>query len=228
MDRFSAFISSFDTGMLVVLLISVLSCVLCITVHELCHGLTALMLGDRTARQAGRLTLNPLAHIDPVGLLMLLVARVGWAKPVPVNLRAFRHPKRDMALTALAGPVSNFALAFVFMPIASALYRHVNGMVGAYALFFVCYIIVLSVGLGLFNLIPIPPLDGSKIVSAVLPASMYRRYMQIEHYLLIVVVALAWFGFFSGPLGAGINWVIRIFCNWFDFPFSYFTLAFGL
>ena len=228
MQLFSDFLASFDIGKLLILLISVVACVLCITVHELCHGLTALLLGDRTARDAGRLTLNPLAHLDPVGLLMLLVARVGWAKPVPVDLRRFRHPKRDMAITALAGPVSNVLLALFAMGIASILYRGVSGLFGAYLLFFLCYVCVLSVGLALFNLIPLPPLDGSKILSSLLPDRLYLSYMRVERYLLIVVVALAWFGFFSGPLSTGIGGMVRWICGLFDFPFSYFTYTFGL
>ena len=98
---------------LVGLLVSAVAALFCITFHELSHGFVAYRLGDPTAKNAGRLTLNPIRHIDPIGLLMMLVAKVGWAKPVPVDMRYFKHPKRDMAITALAGPLSNFLLAFL-------------------------------------------------------------------------------------------------------------------
>ena len=228
MELFSNFISNFDAGQMVLLLISVAASVLCVTVHELCHGFAAWLLGDDTARAAGRLTLNPLAHIDPVGLLMLVVAKVGWAKPVPVNVYRFRQPKRDMALTALAGPVSNMLLAVLAMGISTLIYRLLDGPVWAYVMFFLCYVSVLSVGLALFNLIPIPPLDGSKLLASMLPDAVYSRYMRMERYLMIVVIALAWFGFFSGPLGYGISTAIRLLCGLFDFPFSYFIYSFGL
>lgn len=228
MELLNQFLSNFDITRLILLIVTIIASILCITVHELCHGLAAKALGDPTAGRAGRLTLNPLAHIDPLGLLMLVVARVGWAKPVPVDVRYFKRPKRDMALTALAGPASNFILALAASALASGILSFAEGQLAAYVIFFCCYVAVLSVGLGLFNLIPIPPLDGSKLLFSVLPDKLYYSYLRYERYLLLVVVALAWFGFFSGPLDAAMGWVLQGFCRITRFPFVYFTYYFGL
>ena len=134
-----------------------------------------------------------------------------------------------MALTALAGPFANLLIAFVFLFIRTLLviYGYDRPILLGMATFMELTAIM-SVGLMAFNLIPIPPLDGSKILSSLLPDRLYLSYMRIERYLLIVVVALAWFGFFSGPLGAGISGMVRWICGLFDFPFSYFTYTFGL
>lgn len=228
MEFIRQLLSGFDLDKLVIILIALLACIVCITVHELCHGLAAWALGDCTAKRTGRLSLNPLAHIDPIGFLMLLIARVGWAKPVPVDVRSFRHPKRDMALTALAGPVSNFLVAFLCVCSASVIYPFANGVAWAYVLYFLCYTCVLSVGLGLFNLIPIPPLDGSKLLFFVFPDKLYFAYLRYERYLMLLVVALVWFGFLSGPLSAAIGWVISGFCRVIGFPFDFFTYCFAM
>lgn len=213
---------------LLMLLVSAAASLLCITIHELSHGYVAYRLGDPTAKNAGRLTLNPVRHIDPIGLLMMLVAHVGWAKPVPVDMRYFKDPKRGMALTALAGPVSNFLLTLVTLGIGSLLYRFgPDSMVGAYLLLFLCYMAVLSTGLGLFNLIPVPPLDGAKIFYAVLPDRVYRTMLYYERYVRFVVLILAWLGVFSGPLNFCIGWVIRGMCALTRFPFILMQYYFG-
>jgi len=219
---------NFDLFQLGLFLMSAAGSLLCITFHEVCHGLAAYALGDNTAKNAGRLTLNPISHIDPVGLLMMLILHVGWAKPVPVDPRNFQNPKRGMALTALAGPASNFLLAVVVLGIGSLLfYFGPDNTAMAYILLFLCYVAVLSVGLGLFNLIPIPPLDGSKVVGAVLPDRLYYGYLRYERYLMLLVVALAWFGAFSGPLNVCIGWVLERLCGLTHFPFVYFQYYFG-
>jgi len=230
MDLLRDFLNNFDLYGLVILLIRVAAVLLCIIVHELCHGAAARLLGDPTATRAGRLSLNPLRHIDPVGFLMMLIAHVGWAKPVPVDMRYFKHPKRDMALTALAGPVSNFLMAFAALGIGSMLYPFAadNGMPAlAYILLFLCYIAVLSVGLGLFNLIPIPPLDGSRVLFSLLPDRLYLRLMRWERYLMLGVIALAYFGFFAGPLNVCMGWVLEQFCAVTRFPFVFIRYYFG-
>ena len=230
MEPLEQFLSHFDPSQLLFLLLSTAATLLCLTVHELCHGAAACLLGDPTARRQGRLTLNPLAHIDPLGFLLMLVARVGWAKPVPVDTRHFKRPKRDMALTALAGPASNFVLAALALGAGSlllALAPEEGGAALAYAVLFLCYVAVLSVGLGSFNLIPIPPLDGSKLLFSVLPDRLYYGYLRCERYLLLAVVALAWFGFFSGPLDACMGWVLRGLCALTRFPFVYISYYFG-
>ena len=172
---------------------------LCLTVHETCHGLAALALGDPTARNLHRLSLNPLRHIDWLGLAMMFVAGFGWAKPVPVDPRYFRNPKRGMALTALAGPVSNFLLAAASLVVARVL-----SMANADSLavaFFGYSLPILSLGLGVFNLIPFPPLDGSKVAAALLPDRLYIRWMRYERLgmvILFAVIALGWDGDYVG------------------------------
>lgn len=230
MELLQEFWNNFDLYALLRLGMQTAAVLLCLTIHELCHGLAAYALGDRTASRAGRLSLNPLRHIDPAGFLLLLVARVGWAKPVPVDVRCFKRPKRDMALTALAGPASNLVLALLALGCGTLLLKaapRTDSVVFAYALFFLCYIAVLSVGLGLFNLIPIPPLDGSRLLSAVLPDRLYYMLMRYERWLMLVVIALAWFGFLAGPLNVCMGWVLKRLCAAVTFPYGILRYYFG-
>ena len=156
-----------DFGSLESILLRVAAVFLCLTIHETCHGLAAYALGDPTAKRAHRLSLNPLRHIDWLGLIMMVVAGFGWAKPVPVNPNYFKKPKQGMALTALAGPASNFLLALALLLAARLTAEHalVTGTLNETWFMFLLNTSSLSVGLGLFNLIPIPPLDGSKVVA---------------------------------------------------------------
>ena len=194
---------------------------LCLTVHETCHGLAALALGDPTAKSMHRLSLNPLHHIDWLGLALMFTVGFGWAKPVPVDLRNFRCPRQDMALTALAGPGSNFLLALAALGTGSLVLRFWSGSrAGAYLLLFLCQLAVLSVGLGLFNLIPLPPLDGSKVLDVLLPERWYHLVLQYERYLMLAVVLLAWSGAFGGPLTAAMELVLRGLCRVVQFPFA--------
>lgn len=228
MNALQEFLTHMDWWGLLGLLASTAAALLCITFHELSHGLAAYCLGDPTAKEAGRLSLNPIKHIDPIGLLMMLVAHVGWAKPVPVNTRYFKNAKQGMALTALAGPASNFALAAVVLGAGSLLYRWgPDTTVMAYVILFLCYVAVLSVGLGLFNLIPIPPLDGAKIFYSVLPDKYYRTMLYYERYVRLLVLAMAWFGFFSGPLNVCIGWALKALCSVTRFPFTILQYYFG-
>ena len=187
---------------------------LCLTVHETCHGLAAYALGDPTARRAHRLSLNPLRHIDWFGLLMMFAAGFGWAKPVPVNPNYFKKPKQGMALTALAGPVSNFLLALLTLLAARifcdvAAYSETNQRI----LDFLLMVAVLSIGLGLFNLVPIPPLDGSKVLFAVLPDRAYDWLMRNERYGMLLLFALVFFDVGSNALSKTIQWVFDSFCR---------------
>ena len=165
---------------------------LCLTVHETCHGLAAWALGDPTAKRQHRLSLNPLRHIDWVGLLLMFAVGFGWAKPVPVDPRYFKDPKRGMAFTALAGPVSNFALTLAALLLLRAALTALPGTGWAVALcVFLLELSQLSVGLGVFNLIPIPPLDGSKVLAAFLPDRQYAVLMRYERYGILALLALS-------------------------------------
>ena len=190
---------------LLTLLISAAAALLCITLHELSHGFVAWRLGDPTAKNAGRLTLNPIKHLDLFGLLMMLVAKVGWAKPVPVDMRYFKHPKQGMALTALAGPAANFLTALAATAIASLIY-HIAPLhpVWVAVLCFLSNLALLGVGMGLFNLIPIPPLDGSKVLAAFLPDRQYITLMRYERYGILVLLVLSFVGIGSSLISRGI------------------------
>ena len=190
---------------------------LCLTVHEVCHGLAAYGLGDPTAKSQHRLSLNPLRHIDWFGLAMMFVAGFGWAKPVPVNPLYFRRPKQGMALTALAGPVSNFLLAVLCVGISKVIYLYApyNAVWNTVFEFFLYDAALLSIGLGLFNLIPIPPLDGFKVLAVVLPDRIYIQLMRYERYGILVLLALSYFGFADGFIMKGIVAVFNLLVNFF-------------
>lgn len=175
-----------------------------IVTHEWAHGFISYKLGDPNPKYDGRLSLNPLKHLDPVGTICLLFFHFGWAKPVQVNPNYYKNKKMGMVLTALAGPAMNFIIAFIsiiFMLIFMNLYFNTGGNTVLFYIFKVFqYISIISIGLGVFNLIPIPPLDGSKILFAVLPESSYFAYMQYERYGMIILVALLAFGLFANIL----------------------------
>lgn len=206
--------SALDFGSMLDMVLRLAAVLLCLTVHETCHGLAAYALGDPTARRAHRLSLNPLRHIDWFGLLMMFAAGFGWAKPVPVNPNYFKRPKQGMALTALAGPGSNFLLALLTLLAARifcdvAAYSETNQRV----LDFLLMVAVLSIGLGLFNLVPIPPLDGSKVLFAVLPDRAYDWLMRNERYGMLLLFALVFFDVGSNALSKTIQWVFDLFCR---------------
>lgn len=206
--------SALDFGSMLDMVLRLAAVLLCLTVHETCHGLAAYALGDPTARRAHRLSLNPLRHIDWFGLLMMFAAGFGWAKPVPVNPNYFKKPKQGMALTALAGPVSNFLLALLTLLAARifcdmAAYSETDQRI----LDFLLMVAVLSIGLGLFNLVPIPPLDGSKVLFAVLPDRAYDWLMRNERYGMLLLFALVFFDVGSNALSKTIQWVFDLFCR---------------
>ena len=180
-------------------------------IHEAAHGLAAYWMGDTTAKEQGRLTLNPLRHLDPFGTLLLLVAGVGWAKPVPVNPARFRNPKTGMAITALAGPLSNILLALVLLVAYKLL--AINGVAGQgefYVLMALLLMVRTNIYLAVFNLLPVPPLDGSRILGLVLPARQYFGIMRYERYIYLVVMVLVFSGALDGLLGAAYSAVITV------------------
>ena len=208
MSGFRAVWDGLDWSALLDIALRVIPALICITLHELAHGLAAYRLGDDTAKNAGRLTLNPLASLDITGLIAMVIVGFGWAKPVPVDMRKFSNPKRGMAITALAGPMMNFLIAVVFLFLygltfdrlynAGTVARSFSQMIGSTA--------YLSLALGLFNLIPISPLDGSKIFFSFLPDETYDRLMRIERYGMIILIILALTGATSGVLSTVTAW----------------------
>ncbi|MBE6605215.1 MAG: site-2 protease family protein [Ruminococcaceae bacterium] len=198
---------------LISILLSLPIVLLALSVHEAAHGFAAWRLGDPTARNFGRLTLNPLKHLDPYGFICMLLVGFGWANPVPVNSRFFKKPRRDIALVGLAGPLSNLLLAVVFLlllrfvgfgwlaqlPISSQLQFNL--------IYFTClllyYGVYMNVTLAIFNLLPVPPLDGSRIFYVFLPPRLYYKIMQHQRTITIVVMALL----LLGPLSALINFI---------------------
>ncbi len=230
MGSLQRFLSNMNWQSLLVAVISACTALICITVHEVSHGLAAYRLGDPTAKNMGRLSLNPISHIDPFGLLLMITAHVGWAKPVPIDPRYFKHPKRDMALTALAGPASNFLLAWVFMLIFRILYDllPLTSDFQIYLLAFFLYGAMLSVGLGVFNLFPIPPLDGSKVLFSLFPDKVYATVLRYERYGMLVMLALVWTGILDRPLSFLITAVLRALCLLTGARFSVVSMLLGL
>lgn len=203
-----------------------------LTIHEFSHGYIGDKLGDPTARNSGRLTLNPLKHLDLIGTIAILLFNFGWAKPVPLNPYNFRQPRRDMMLSAIAGPIANLACAMVcglilrFLPHGfiesaiggfyaggSALPANFAGFISIMLFSFFFYGLILAV----FNLIPIPPLDGSKILYYLLPANIAYQYMKVERYGFFILIGIIFLGSF---VGFPILWIImQPFISFFSFIF---------
>ena len=207
---------SFAEKLMYILIIAF--CVLfSLSVHELSHGLAAYMMGDRTAKNTGRLSLNPMHHLDPIGAICLFLFGFGWAKPVPVNPWNFRRKKAGMVLTSLAGPFSNFLVAFLAQigtVVLGKMTFHTEsiGFNIASVSYMICvYLGMINLGLGLFNLIPIPPLDGSKVLNALLPERMYFKIMQYEQFGFIVLIILINMPYFNVWLGVARDAIINFY-----------------
>ena len=219
MNSFLQWFSQLQWDVLINMVLSAAACLLCIVLHELCHGWAAFCMGDETALRAGRLTLNPLKHIDWVGLILLITVHFGWAKPVPVNMSRFRRPKLGMALTALAGPVGNLLLALALTPLyASAfVYDRLYGGGFGYLSYFLIRAITVSIGLAVFNLLPVPPLDGSKILFSVLPPRISWKLRRWEQYSQIILFILLFAGAFSGFISDAIYALFNLFSKFWIF-----------
>ena len=172
-------------------------------IHEFAHGFTAVQLGDKTPKYQGRLTLNPFAHIDYFGALAILLFGFGWAKPVQINMRNFKNPKWGMAISALAGPLSNIIFAFLTLCLWKGLFlmgfrsvMYING----YVYILLSYLITINIYLAVFNLLPIPPLDGSRLLSAFLPNRIYYKIMQYEQFIIWGIFILLWIGVLDAPM----------------------------
>ena len=205
---------------------------LVLPLHECAHGFVAYKLGDDTAKRAGRITLNPLAHINYVGAALMLLIGFGWAEPVPVDARNFKNPKAGMAITALAGPVSNLLAAIVAGFLSNLFYfLYVKGIIGAgieifgisllaYLLMFFEFLISINIGLAVFNFLPVPPLDGSKILMAFLPNKAIRWILERQGTISMILFIVMMMGGFNGILGV-FDDVFYKFISWLTWlPFS--------
>lgn len=172
-------------GLVEQLIYSVPAVLIAICLHEYAHGWVSYLCGDPTPKRGGRLSLNPLHHLDPVGTLCLIFFHFGWAKPVMVNPNYYKKRKLGMVLVAIAGPLTNFIIAFLSMLGMGIIIKQTGGYasdVTVYIFTFLNYLAIINIGLGSFNLIPFPPLDGSKIVGALLPEDKYFGFMRYERY----------------------------------------------
>lgn len=198
---FNALTSGDIWSAVLILAVSLPAVVICLTIHEASHGLAAYWLGDDTAKNAGRLTLSPRAHVDPIGFLCLLLFGFGWARPVPINISNFKKPKAGMALTAFAGPLSNFITAFLFYAVSILINVHMSGQIAEILFLFFSVVSSMSVGLGVFNMIPVYPLDGSRILDAFLPFSLSQKMQKYQGIILLVFVLAIWFGWIDFAVG---------------------------
>ena len=171
-----------------------------IPIHECAHGLAASWMGDYTARDMGRTTLNPLAHLDRFGSVMLLLTGLGWARPVPVNARNFKNPRLGMAVTALAGPAANILLALLALAVYKVLYPRFDFAYSFAFQFFFVIIIQNTIYLAVFNMIPIPPLDGSRLFTAILPDRLYYPLMRYERFIMAAMMLALFTGILSFPI----------------------------
>ena len=209
-------------------ILSALAALIALTVHEYCHAYAAYRLGDDTAKNLGRLTLNPIKHIDPIGAICMIFLRVGWAKPVPINMRNFKEPRKGFAITAAAGPLSNLVLAFasaLIYLVTFALLRDVKFASANFGytlatntLSFLYIFHSLNIGLAIFNLLPIPPLDGSRLLGLILPPKIYYTILQNERKIYYGV--LAWL-----LLGDYVTYVLRALPLISSSPVLYFIVG---
>jgi Zn-dependent protease len=215
-------------GSILILLMRLVIVFIALTFHEVAHGWVAYKLGDQTAKSKGRLSLSPFAHLDPIGFICMLLFRFGWAKPVPIDARNFKKPRRDMAICALAGPISNLLLAFIILipyEVLNSLY--VAGLFKNLGIFgwnlidasltFIFNFHYMNITLALFNFFPVPPLDGSRVLYAILPDKYYFGVMKYERALSVGIMLLLVLGVLDKPLtylsyslSGGMQWLLEL------------------
>ncbi len=215
--------SGFSPTLLISFLLAIPCIIFSLSAHECAHAFVAYKLGDDTARLMGRMTLNPMKHLDPIGTVLLLIAGFGYARPVPVNPLRFKNSRRGMALTALAGPVTNFIIAFFFTIIYAVFikvfpFNAISTDTGVFWFMIISYLlsymVALNITLGVFNFIPIPPLDGSKILQLIIPDRAYEKIRPYERYISIVFIVLLVSGVLSVPINAVSSFIESGF-RWF-------------
>lgn len=217
------YISSGQYSLMFVQIASILFVIFCtLPVHEFAHAWTAVRLGDDTPRLAGRLTLRPMAHIDPFGALMIFLVGFGYAKPVSVNMHNLKNGRKSFALVALAGPLSNIIMAFIFLlckTVIDVVYVNIGLPDSVYTVlaYFFVFAASINISLAVFNLLPIPPLDGSRIFNLILPEKYYFLVMRYERYIRLGLFVLLWIGVLSTPLAwlsdlayNGLYWVAKL------------------
>ncbi len=223
---FDIFRGDYDFLELMIGLFSRLFVVFCtMPIHEYAHALIATKLGDETPRLSGRLTLNPFAHIDLLGALMIFLCGFGYAKPVSVNPRNFKDPKKGMAITAIAGPTSNLIMGFFFVfltVLVQNVFYNADLTIVYPVISFLYFAAAINVNLAVFNLLPIPPLDGSRILQLLIPAKHYYKFLQYERYVVIVVFVLILSGVLSTPLTVISSLFLGLFTSIAEFPFTLF------
>ena len=172
----------------------------CLPIHELAHGWAAYKMGDSTAKNLGRLTFNPFAHLDLFGTIMLFLFGIGYANPVPVTARNFKEPKKGMIVTALAGPCANLLMAFISICLYYIVLLFPQSIAVSFILLFFQFAATVNVSLAVFNMLPIPPLDGSKVIGFLIPSKTYFKILQYERYVMIGLLVLLFTGILNAPI----------------------------